>query len=398
MAGSLAAAPVPVTLEADGLHRGGKPYQVKGAGGQDRLAALAKLGANSIRTWSTTDLGQVLDEAARHRLTVSAGIWLESECSWFSYHNPEHCARQTERVKAEVLRYRDHPALLAWGLGNEAEGGGDDPAFWQQIGRLARLVKEWDPAHPTFTAVAGINAAKAEGLNRHAPDLDFVGINTYGGLFSLRKNLTEVKWTRPWMVTEWGPQGFWERPRGAGGMALEPTSSEKASMMAKAYDDALQPGGGCLGSYVFLWGWKNEGSVTWFGLLTHEGDFTAAVNVLQQRWSGRAPDNTAPQIGPVKGAPSGPVPPGRTFTASTTAKDAEEDPLTWRWAVLPENSGHDNSVSPPVPPPAPDTLTTPPGPETGVKAPAKPGRYRLHVWVSDGRGHAATANVPLVVE
>lgn len=398
MAGSLAAAPVRVTFEAAGLVRGGKSYPVKGAGGQDRLADLAARGANSIRTWSTDGLDRVLENASRHDLTVSAGIWLEPECAWFSYHNPDHCARQTERVKTEILRYRDHPALLAWGLGNEAEGSGENTAFWQQIGRLAKLAREWDPAHPTFTAVAGINAAKTDGLNRHAPDLGFLGINTYGGLFGLRKNLTDLKWTRPWLVTEWGPQGFWERPRGAGGMALEPTSSEKADMMAKAWDDALMPGGGCLGSYAFLWGWKNEGSVTWFGLITHEGEFTAAVDVLQQRWSGKAPANTAPQIQPVQGAPPTPVAPGLTFSASASARDAEGDSLTWHWAVLPENSGNDNGVSPPMPAAVPDTLTTPPGPHMEVKAPAKPGRYRLHVRVSDGQGHAATANVPLVVQ
>jgi hypothetical protein len=32
-----------------------------------------------------------------------------------------------------------------------------------------------------------------------------------------------------------------------------------------------------------------------------------------------------------------------------------------------------------------------------VKAPAKPGVYRLHAWVKDGKGHAATANVPFEV-
>jgi hypothetical protein len=57
-------------------------------------------------------------------ITVSAGIWLEPECSWFSYANPEHCAKQAARVREEVMLYRDHPALLAWGVGNEVEGDG----------------------------------------------------------------------------------------------------------------------------------------------------------------------------------------------------------------------------------------------------------------------------------
>ena len=84
------------------------------------MSELATRGANSIRTWSTDHLIETLDEAQKLGLTVSAGIWLEPECSWFSYSNAEHCARQTERVRKDITQYRNHPALLAWGLGNEA--------------------------------------------------------------------------------------------------------------------------------------------------------------------------------------------------------------------------------------------------------------------------------------
>lgn len=128
----LPAAPVPVSLlpaPGQGLLRGGKPYFVKGAGGTTRLADLAGRGANSLRTWATEGLGEILDEAEKLGLTVSAGLWLEPECGWFSYHKAEDCARQTERVMKEIRKFRDHPALLAWGLGNEAEGDGTNADF-----------------------------------------------------------------------------------------------------------------------------------------------------------------------------------------------------------------------------------------------------------------------------
>lgn len=97
---------IPVRVDAvTGMSRGGKPYFVKGAGGSGRLEQLAARGGNSIRTWTTGGLADILDQADSLGLTVSAGIWLESESSWFSYDNPKHCAKQAERVRREVTLY-----------------------------------------------------------------------------------------------------------------------------------------------------------------------------------------------------------------------------------------------------------------------------------------------------
>jgi len=392
------ATPVPVTINAtNGMHRGGEPYFVRGAGGDTHLDQLAARGANSIRTWSTDGLAKILDDAAALGLSVSAGIWLESECAWFSYANKEHCAKQTERVRQQIMQFHDHPALLAWGLGNEAEGDGMNVGYWQQIERLALLAKELDPAHPTFTAVAGLSAAKAKGLNEHTPHLDYVGVNTYGALFSLREHLMKVGWTRPWLVTEWGPQGFWERPKSKSGAALEPTSSEKAAMMSRGYDEVIAKRGACLGSYAFLWGWKYEATATWFGLLTHEGETTAAVDVLEEKWSGKQPANHAPSIKPMSGAPADALAPGAVFTARAEAADADGDAITWRWSVLAEKTQHDAGKRPPMPAAIEGAIQSTEADKASVKAPAKPGIYRLHVWVSDGKDHAATANVPFEV-
>jgi hypothetical protein len=388
---------VAVRIDAGGLVRGGQPYFVKGAGGSRDLAELAARGGNSIRTWTTQGLPELLDEAGRLGLTVSAGIWLEPECSWFSYSNPDHCARQAERVKAEILPLRDHPALLAWGLGNEVEGDGTNAAWWRQLDRLARLAKELDPAHPTFTALAGAKEAKIRGLMEHTPHLDFVGINTYGAIFSLRKDLGRFGWDRPWMLTEWGGRGFWESPATASGAPREPTSSEKAGMMRRAYREVILPGDGCLGSYAFVWGWKFEATATWFGLITHQGDTTAAADALQEAWTGKPPANRAPEIEPVGGVPSSPVAGGSAFAASVRASDPDGDPLTWEWSVLPEAKRHNGHQSPPMPEAVGGTIVRAAGGKVAVKAPGKPGVYRLHVWARDGKGHAATANVPFEV-
>ena len=382
---------------ATGMTRGGKPYFVKGAGGSGSLEQLAARGANSVRTWTTGGLAEILDEADKLGLTVSAGIWLESECSWFSYQNPAQCAKQAERVRKEVMLYKDHPALLAWGIGNEIEGDGTNVALWKQLDRLALLVREIDPAHPTFTAVAGLSPAKAAGMNAHAPHLDYVGINTYGGVTSLRQHLAKIGWKRPWLLTEWGPRGFWESPKSASGAPLEQTSSEKAAMIRKAYQTTISPDGGCLGSYVFVWGWKFEATATWFGIFTHDGETTAVADALQELWDATTPANQAPAITDLRGVSKSSLSAGGTFDATAQATDPDGDPLAWHWAVLPEPKGHNGHKSPPMPKSVPGSIAETAGDRVSVKAPDKPGIYRLHVWIKDGKGHAATANAPFEV-
>ena len=390
-------AAIPVVVTSSGMTRGGKPYFVQGVGGDTRLPELAARGGNSIRTWSTNGLDKILDEAQSLGLTVSAGIWLESECSWFSYKNPEHCAKQTERVRKEVTQYRDHPALLAWGIGNESEGDGTDTEYWQQLDRLALLVRELDPNHPRFTAVAGLNSAKAMALNAHTPNLDFVGVNTYGAIFGIRQHLKKVEWKRPWIITEWGPRGFWESKKTTFGAPLEQTSAEKADMMRKAYKEVLTPGDGCLGNYAFVWGWKFEATATWFGLHTHEGETTASVDVLEEMWTGRVPANRAPVVKPITSTAKTALAPGAVFSAEVTATDPDQDVLALHWAVLPELQGNQHNTNKNIPQFLEGAIEDPSKLSVSVTAPEEPGVYRLYVWIKDGKGHVATANQPFEV-
>lgn len=395
---ALPAAPVPVTFTpSKGLARGGQPYFVKGAGGTEHLDELAKRGGNSIRTWSTDGLAGILDAARKHDLTVCAGIWLEPECDWFSYAKPEHCARQLERVTKAVREFRDHPALLFWGIGNEQEGDGKNAAYWKQIDALAVMIHKEDPAHPVFTALAGMTPEKAAGMNEHAPHLDFAGINTYGALPGLRDHLTKVKWTRPWVVTEFGCQGFWERPRAPWGAPLEQTSTEKAAMMRGSYIKAIQPAGDCWGGYAFLWGHKQEATATWFGLFTPEGETTPAVDALQELWTGKPPANRAPDLSSLTLSAAS-LPPGQSFTATATAADPDKDTLAWHWTVCPESAGRDDKGQEKAPAPLQDAVVKAVEFSAAFRAPATPGKYRVFLRVTDGKGHAATANVPFQVK
>jgi hypothetical protein len=289
---------VPVrVVEARGkaqLVRDGRPYLAKGAGGDGSLELLAKSGGNSTRTWGVEGLEKRLDEAQRLGLTVAVGIWLGHERHGFNYGDPAQVARQAEEVRRVVLKYKDHPAVLVWGLGNEMEGEGTNPAVWSAINGLASMVKRLDPDHPTMTVIAelGRDGVKVKNLHRLCPAIDVVGINSYAGAASVPRRYREAGGTKPFLLTEYGPPGSWETPRNSWGAAPELSSTAKADYYRRGHEAGTQG----LGSYAFLWGTKQEATATWFGMLLPDGSRLGAVDALAELWTGKPPENHVPAI------------------------------------------------------------------------------------------------------
>ena len=98
------------------LVRAGKPYFINGAGGGRYPDRVRGYGGNSIRTWGTRGADKILDSAQKHGLTVLMGLDVARERHGFNYDNPDSVKMQLEKLRAEVMKYKDHPALLAWEL------------------------------------------------------------------------------------------------------------------------------------------------------------------------------------------------------------------------------------------------------------------------------------------
>ena len=62
---------------------------------------------------------------------------------------------------------------------------GDDAAVWSHVQALAAMIKDLDPHHPTMTVTAEIGGAKVRAVHTLCPDVDIMGINSYGGLPSV---------------------------------------------------------------------------------------------------------------------------------------------------------------------------------------------------------------------
>lgn len=388
------------------LLKDGQPYYINGAGGTVKLEELKNYGGNSIRTWGISDeTDAILAQAQKQGLTVSFGIWIGQERQGFDYSNEEALKAQLEMVRQTVRKYKDHPAILLWGVGNEMDLDYTNFDVWKHMEDVCRIVKEEDPNHPTMLVTAGLDPAEIKLINKHTPSLDILGVNTYGDISYLPKAVKMYGWEKPYIVAEWGPYGWWEVEKTNWGASIEETSTQKANTYQKSIDAILSDKENCLGSYVFLWGQKQEHTSTWFGLFTEEGEETEVMDILIRSWSGKEPSNRAPSIKDFKLNNKIPkdnivVKPSAQLTASVKSIDLDNDELNYEWLIIPESTdkrtGGDAERAP-KPLKGHFNKSTLKQNNVLFTSPIKEGEYRLFLFIHDGNGNVATGNIPFKV-
>lgn len=385
------------------LIRNGEPYYVNGAGGTTQLDVLQEIGGNSIRTWGTENAQEILDEAYSRGISVCLGLWVGHERHGFDYNDEYAVKAQIVAFEKEVLKYKDHPALLMWGVGNEVDLFYKNFKVWEAIEGIAAMIKERDPHHPTMTVTAGIDPAEVYMIKHTCPSIDILGVNTYGGIQHLPHAIRQYGWDKPYMVTEWGPHGHWESPLTSWGVAVESTSREKAAMRDAAYSSIEQDTELCLGSYAFLWGAKQEQTPTWYGIFTKDGYATESVDVLDKYWgvSGRnkAPLlhsftlNSQDKLSSVKVAKNS------ICELAYSVEDPDGDKLDYVFEIMPESkdkrAGGDKEK---VPEAIEIEITSQSETAATIKSPRVSGAYRLFIYIYDGNKNVATANIPFYVK
>ena len=195
-----------------------------------------------------------MDRAQELGLGIAAGIWIEHERHGFNYDDPAQVQKQRDAVRQAVRKYKDCPAILVWGLGNEMEGPtatGAEPRtikIWQELNVLASIIKEEDPNHPVMTVIANDSSAKVKGIMDYYPNIDILGVNAYASGGGVGQALKQMGWKKPFMLTEFGPPGAWEVPKTKWGASIEPSSWEKAggyyatSQMLSRDEQGYSPG------------------------------------------------------------------------------------------------------------------------------------------------------------
>ena len=279
------------------LLRNGSPYYVKGLGGEVNFDKMISIGANSFRTWGVENAQKVLDEAQKRGLTVMLGLWLQHERHGFDYDNKEKVKSQLEYFKNVIKQFKDHPALLMWGVGNELDLDYTNPNCWYAVQDIAQYIHQIDPNHPTSTVTAGLDSMEVQYIKSRCPDIDIYSINTYGNIAGVPQNIARYGWSGPYMITEWGPNGHWESPQTKWGVSIEQTSTEKTASYLNRYKEYIAPNKNyCLGSYAFLWGAKQEYTETWYGLFSKDNLPTEPIDALEFVYTGNMSKNPAPSL------------------------------------------------------------------------------------------------------
>jgi len=383
------------------LLRNGEPYIINGVGGTTHLEKLKEYGGNTIRTWDAEDIGPFMDQADELGIAVVVGIWLKHQRHGYDYNDPKIQREQLKRVEKFVKMYRNHPALLAWGVGNEVELGGDFDLAIRQINEASRVIKSLDLDHPTMAVIAEIGNDKAIRIQEDCPDIDMLGINSYGGMASVADRAQKQGFTGPFAITEFGPVGHWETGNSPWGAPYEQPSGAKASFLKNNYERTVQSNldKNCLGSFAFLWGNKQEKTATWYGLLLETGETTQSVDVLSELWTGMKPSNYAPVVTKmhIDADPSS-MTKSQQLIVSIDATDPDYDLLETHWEVIGESIGESigGDFEKKIEPVTAEIDIT--GPTSAIiTLPKIAGAYRIFATVRDGNNHAGTVNLPIYI-
>lgn len=383
-----------------------QPFFVKGVVGHTYLEKVKLYGGNSIRIgWKK----QELDQVTHLGLNALVNLPANAERYGFDYNDTAAVRKQTDRIREIVKSTKDHPAVLMWAIGNELDyipgTKPFNPKVWVAVNDAAKAIKAIDPNHPVMTVIGTSMMEKVADIVKHCPDIDLLGINTYGDIYTLPETLQKYGWTKPYLISEWGPDGYWEVRKTQWGAPYEQTGREKYDCYQKKYQSAIDNGTGqCLGSYVFYWsGFKQETTHTWFCMFNSDGLESPLVGLMHQMWTGLKLTNAAPvvdslNIGKYVRYQDIVLKPGSVNQSKVTVSDMDNDQLSYQWEIRPEAvyasyAGQGEEVPEPL-----KGLVSEEKAVVNFTAPKEKGAYRLFVYVKDGKGHFSTTNLPFYVE
>lgn len=372
--------------------------QAFGMKGENYLAMAKDLGANAVRTWGV-DQGTraYLDEALRQGLFVNAGIWLDhvDERKTVSYVNPGEALRKKEKEALDyVRRFKNHPAVLFWNIGNEViqktKDENERVAFCRFLEALIQKVKKIDPHHPIV--YASVPTTEVKYLKKYVPSLDILGANDYGSCIAVQSAWAGQKFQIPYLLTEYGPLGPWDLPKDLNGKAMQPSDYTKASQYRNYWNLIRERRGNNIGGFVFHLGETSQESLYTWNINDHAKKREPFV-VIQKMYKTLSEVNHAPKLLRLDGVPDS-AEPGQSILAQVSAVDPEGEVLEYDFEMSQSVERVEAYyVNQPV-----EVRFSKNGEAYELTLPKDPGIYHVYAKVYDRSGNSAVTSRTVRVE
>lgn len=293
----------------------GKPFEIKGATfGYDQdvenyqkyFDDLKFLGVNTIRLWATNEnTGKLLDAAHANDIKLMMGIWMrhgrpgmEDDDSFNYLEDKSGMEDMYNYAISTVEKYKDHPAVLTWAVGNEVylnmATDAEKEAYSLFLQRVCENIKKTDPNHPITSVEAWTFGL--EWWQKYVPDIDIYGLNSYGPAANyLSAELEKREIDKPYIITEFGVTGEWDIKAEKNGIKVAPTDKEKYDAIAHGYHNWINNKPDCLGVYVFHYADGNSFVSPWL-LTHHRGMFRPQYWAIREAFTSAKPINKVPEI------------------------------------------------------------------------------------------------------
>ncbi|HWG19736.1 MAG TPA: glycoside hydrolase family 2 TIM barrel-domain containing protein [Terracidiphilus sp.] len=406
-----------------GLTLNGSPYYIAGLDyGPDLkttqsttnayVADLVATGANTTRTWgtgsTTANLLTAVDKVGAH---VVMGFWLNQNVN---YCTSKNLSTTVNQIVSSVNSYKNDPGVLMWDIGNEVilqaqnyfSGTtleNDRICYAKLVNQISQAIHQNDPNHPTTSTDAWTGAWPYYAA--YAPDLDMLAVNSYGGICSVQgawaagPNSNGVPYTKPYIVTEFGPSGEWEVPNDSNGVPLEPTDLQKAAGYPNAWacitgSNGNGAAGVSLGATGFIYGNTNDFGGVWFND-EYSTSMTKRLAYYSQykMWHGGVAStaNQPPACQSMVLSQTANIPPGGIFTVTTNFVDPNNDAMTFNVMINEKYINGSTSLS--------NAKFTQSSAQTfTVTAPTTAGVWKIYVYAFDGHNNVGVESASFAVQ
>jgi hypothetical protein len=393
------------------FYKNGKPFIVKGGSGFTHIKELLECGGNTVICWDTSKIASTLQQAAQNNIAVIIGLDIPGGQDEEFYNDQKNISSLYNGYISIVNRYKDHPSLLAWCLGNELSlpFSFTPTPFYKTYNNILTGIHNIDPNHPVSSSIINIGKRRIIMMRWRMPALDFYCFNIYNSIKNMQKQLNLIKpiWNGPYLIGEWAPNGGWEAPLTVWHAPIENTSTKKAQQFYEFFTEYMPvKDPRFLGSLAFYWGSRQEYTFTWFSIFNEEGTPTEIKEALYDSWNDTITRHLSPKleymlVDNLAGKDNIILTSGSAHAASVLLQQpASADTLQYSWQILQEDwrlywGKAFNFLR--KPPAETGLFTDSTLQNPGFRAPLKEGPYRIFVTVYNSRGYCANANVPIYV-